>query len=373
VRPCPTCDCFVPVTARRCPRCEAALEPVCEEVGARHAVLVGAGWRASQPCGAGEATASNVMARLSLPPLDSPALRPRRRQLPKLPQPFAPDPLVLAVFLGIPPVTPHDDANAPEVTPDGTDDAVDRPMPLAGSGITFGALLGTSVAAAVPPSPSPTPPPNPVPVPPVAVPLVAVPLAAADIAVVGVRADSRRSRRSPRDPFRRTTTRRERVLARLCMTLAIMLALAVLVLRLPLGPRPELGATDTVGRSASSIASSPFSDAIRKQTHTDLRAVITTAQRLDLVFGSYVPVTPVILNRYLPQFGFVWRGQTSQRVGELSVATSAHVLVVAEYAGTGQCAFARVIDQHMATSVGPTQASCAASATPPNGWTALTP
>jgi hypothetical protein len=359
------------VAARRCPRCEAALEPVCEEVGAQRPVLVGAGNGAARLNGSPDPAAGSVVARLTLPPIDSPALRPRRQRLPKLPQPFAPDPLVLAVFLGIPPLTPDDEA---------TDTNGHEVEPLTGSRSTFGALLGTTVAEAAP-TPAPAPPaddllpvprpttPSPRPAP------VAVPLAVADIAVPGLPAPSRRvrTRRSRRDPFARSTTRRERVLARLCMTLAITLALAVVMFRLPLGARPELGATSTGGTTAPSVASSPFSDAIREQTHADLQAVITVAQRLELVFRSYVPDTPVLLNRYLPQFGFVARTEPSKRVGEMSVSTSTHVLVAAEYAGPGRCVFARVVDRHTATSVGPTNAPCSAASTPKLGWTALSP
>jgi hypothetical protein len=366
VRPCPTCDCFVPVAARRCPRCAATLAPVCEEAGAQHPVLVAAG-NAARENGSADPPAGSVVARLALPPIDSPALRPRRPQLPKLPQPYAPDPLVLAVFLGIPPVAP-----GAEATPTNGHDI----EPLAGSRNTFGALLGTTVTNPAPapapagddllpfsPPATPSSPPAP----------VAVPLAAADIAVPGVSATPRRvrTRRSRRDPFARSTTRRERTLTRLCMTLAITLALAVVMLRLPLGARPELGASDATGTSAPPVASSPFTDAIREQTHADLQAVISVAQRLDLVFRSYVPDTPVLLNRYLPQFGFVARTESSTRVGEMSVATSTHVFVAAEYAGPGQCVFARVIDRHTATSVGPTNALCSAASTPKFGWTTL--
>jgi hypothetical protein len=392
VRPCPTCDCFVPVAARRCPRCAAALEPVCEEVGterdlARDPVLVGVGSRAAAHTnGSGQEAFAGLTARLSLPPLDSPALRPRRPQLPKLPQPFATDPLVLAVFLGIPPVTPepqpkHTNGHATE--------------PLTGSGNTFGALLGTSVDAPetvraiddlLPESrtgsatPTPTAPPSrqPLPAPvlttPVATP-VAVPLAVSDIAVAAAAAGvpPRRARFSKRDPFARNTTRRERVLARLCWTLAIALALAVIMLRLPLGSRPALSPNAAIAPASSSVTSTPFTNAVREQTHADLLAVITTAQRLDLASRSYVPATPAVLNHYLAQFGFVASTQASTRMGELSVARSKHELVVAEYAGPGQCAFARVVDQQPATSVGPVTSSCSAASTPKLGWAPLIP
>ncbi len=387
MRPCPTCDCFVPVAARRCPRCTGALEPVREEVSperelARDPVLVGVGRRSSQANGSADAVAQRVVARLTLPPLDSPALRPRRPQLPKLPQPFAPDPLVLAVFLGIPPIKTN-------AEPEATNGL--QVEPLTGSRNTFGALLGTAVDApetaraiddllpgSGPAAPvlTPTPAPTVVATPLTAPAPVAVPLAASDIAVAATAAGvpGRRARRSTRDPFARSTTRRERVLARGCWTLAIALAVAVVMLRLPLGARPELGASSPTAPSTSSVTSSPFEDAIREQTHADLQAVVTTAQRLNVVLRSYVPATPARLNGYLRQFGFVTRTETSQRVGEMSVATSDHVLVLAEYAGPGQCAFARVVDQHTATVAGPTAAAtCSAATTPQLGWTPLNP
>jgi hypothetical protein len=204
---------------------------------------------------------------------------------------------------------------------------------------------------------------------------VAVPLAVSDIVVPGVPASTRRVRtgRSRHDPFARTTTRRERVLTRLCTTLAITLALAVIVLRLPVGARPELGATDAIGKGATTLNSSPFADAIRAQTRADLSSVVTIAKRLDLVFKSYVPDTSVLLNHYLPQYGFVARTEPSTRAGEMSAATSAHVLVLAEYAGPGQCVFARVVDRQAATTVGPIDAPCRAAAAPKLGWTALGP
>ena len=111
VRACPTCTCFVPAAASRCPRCDVALEPVERRNRAsepapepapvvRELLLVGAGMRTTG--GSGDPITQSVVGRVSLPPLEGPTGRPRRPSLPKLPQPFAPDPLVLALFLGVP-------------------------------------------------------------------------------------------------------------------------------------------------------------------------------------------------------------------------------------------------------------------------------
>jgi hypothetical protein len=48
-----------------------------------------------------------------------------------------------------------------------------------------------------------------------------------------------------------------------------------------------------------------------------------------------------------------------------------HVFVVAEYAGPGLCTFARVVDRHTATIVGPTSGTCYAASTPETGWLTL--
>jgi hypothetical protein len=204
--------------------------------------------------------------------------------------------------------------------------------------------------------------------------VVAVPLAAADHADSALRPLPRRRRFGGRDPFARSMTRRERLLTRLCMTLAISLALALIVMRLPLGARPELGASGVAATSSTTFTTTnAFTDAIRVQTRADLEAVITTAERFHPIWKSYARATPDLLNGALPQFGFVTRTQVSQRVGEISLAGSAAELVLAEYAGPGQCAFARVIDRHPAETVGPTGGSCRASTPPQFGWTALNP
>ena len=134
----------------------------------------------------------------------------------------------------------------------------------------------------------------------------------------------------------------------------------MIVLRLPIGARPQLGATSSVGSPVSipAVTSSPFEDAIRVQTREDLGAVMTAAGRLYPLWKSYAVATPTVLNHTLPQFGFVIRTVESQQV---------------EYAGPGQCVFARVVDRHTAAISGPTHFACRASATPKTGWTALTP
>jgi hypothetical protein len=400
VRACPTCECFVPAAASRCPRCDAALEPI--EVGApayaepahddRELLLVGAGTRTAS--GSADPITHSIVARVSLPPLGGPAGLPRRPCLPKLPQPFAPDPLVLAVFLGIPLRDSLAAVEGPPDAPARTGGLASLKLPAD----AFGALLGIphdkpatngagdellpsarGTEAALVAAPAPAQPAEPVVV---AVPLAAAPATAAIPAVASLQPlprppRLRRPRFTRRDPFARRATRRERFLARVCMTLALTLAVVVLALRLPLGSRPQLGAsTDGVGFSVVSApetpTTAPFADAIRVQTRADLRVVVATAARVYPVWQSYVPATPGVLARALPQFGFVTGARASGNMSEMSVAATGRQIVIAEFAGPGGCAFARVIGRHSAEfATSTTTASCQASSPPAHGWIPL--
>jgi hypothetical protein len=372
VRQCPTCQCFVPEAAHHCPRCAAELSRIevpievradagTERDGAdeRDLVLVGAGSVAPPLTGSRHPThsdpiASTVAARLALPPVDGPAGRPRRPQLPKLPQPFAPDPLSLAVYLGIP-----------------------RREPLAPD--TFSALMGAPttkppaerrrdhaqplVRATMPARP-PAPPTTAT----ATTPLFAVPVAATSPGTSTLQPLRRQFAR--RDPFAPRATRRERLLTRLCMLLAIALALSVVVLRLPLGQRPELGAS-SIGIAPPAVAT-PFDYGIRLQSRADLRAALSVIERVYPVWKTYATATPAVLHRSLPQFAFVAGSRLSQRVGVISVAAAPRRIVLAEYAGTDECVFERVIDRHPAESaMGPRGTPCRASAIPTHGWKPL--
>jgi hypothetical protein len=243
---------------------------------------------------------------------------------------------------------------------------------------SFSALLGTVAAVLatdelLPSAPVPA---QDAPTAPAAAPeLVAVPLAVS--VDPGVRAAPRRTRAARSDPFARTTTRRERILTRICMGLALTLALAVIVLRLPLGSRPGLGASSSATTGVNTpVSSSPttstvFDAAIREQTQADLQVVVATALRLFPVWKSFAPETPLTLNRAAPQFGFVSRSLPSRRVGELSVSGSARTIVLAEFAGPDHCAFARVTYGHQAEIITPVRAACSALAAPQHGWAVL--
>ena len=383
MRPCPTCQCFVPVAADHCPRCAADLDPV-ESVESRDAhehheerdagrdasdrelILVGAGNVASPLTGSGhgDVVTRSVLARVALPPIDGPAGRPRRPTLPKLPQPFARDPLIVAACLGIPmlePVAPI--APAPI-------EIVEKPT-LAPD--TFSALLGTprEDLPAVKPAVAPTP----KPVPPVATPLVALPVATEKVHSEPLTPPIRRSRFWRRDPFVRRTTRRERILTRICLLLVLALALSVVVLRLPLGPRPELDASalGSTGSAVSTPASTPVADSMRLQTRADLRGTLLAAATAYPVYRTYAVATPTLLRHSLPELTFVTGTHPSRRIGEVSVASTAHRVVLAEYAGPGECAFARIVDRGEAEStVGPSGAQCKAAAAPANGWSPMT-
>ena len=189
---------------------------------------------------------------------------------------------------------------------------------------------------------------------------------------------TRRSRFWRRDPFVRRATRRERILTRICLLLVLALALSVVVLRLPLGPRPELdasalGASRAAGPAVSTPASTPVAESMRLQTRADLRGTLLAAATAYPVYGTYAVATPTMLRHSLPELSFVTGTHPSRRVGEVSVASTAHRLVLAEYAGPGECAFARIVDRGEAEStVGSSGAQCKAAAAPVNGWSPMT-
>ena len=232
--------------------------------------------------------------------------------------------------------------------------------------------------AVVEPEPVEADPEPPVPRSPAGSTIIASPLAAPVVLTVPERAPKtpRRKLFSRRDAFTRRFTRRERVLAKTCGWLVVALALSVLALRLPVGPRPELGANTTdngpsIGTPETPVTS-PFADAVRIQTKADLRVVVATAGDLHSFWKSYVPASPLILGHELPQFAFVSGGHASVRVGQLSVESTKAQIVLAEYAGPKGCAYARLIAGHDAQVViGASAAPCRATTPPATGWSLL--
>lgn len=388
MRPCPTCQCFVPVAAHHCPRCSAALEPTSlrEDGGgeSRDLVLIGAltGTATNGTASNGDtvngrssltgsdhkvrvdAATRSVLARVTLPPIDGPAGRPRQPSLPKLPQPYAPDPLVLAVFLGIPLVSPEapDAPDAPDVH-DQTDVAfapdVDDSLEVAPD--TFSALLGIPKEDLRPPPPPRPPAPA----------LVAVPVATTSVRIEPFVAPGRRRRRlfTRHDPFARTRTRRERILTRICLLLVIAVAGTVIVLRLPVGIRPVLSAIvmrDGVSTSVTRV------DPLLRQVRIDLDDTLAVAEEVYPSRNTYAAATPDVLNDSLPQLSFVSGKRVSRRMGEISVAGSAESIVLAEVSKPGECAFARVVgSEQPETAVLAKGKECRASAAPKDGWIPL--
>jgi hypothetical protein len=405
----------VSVTAKRCPRCEAALEPVAAVAPA--------------PAHAPELALVGASASVSSATTTDPIVRSVVAQvaLPKLPQPFATDPAELAVFLGVPVRAPEPSARpearaadepaaqlspatlaaiadaaaeiaaAAEPTVHDTDAALDRVIARANEIAEH--AIQPAPAAEPDPEPAPEPetpadreapadrdeppaPPRVLPVPaPAAAPvteIVATPLAAPVVIARPETAPKPRRRKwfSRRDAFTRRFSRRERVMARTCVWLVVVLAFSVLALRLPVGARPELGATtvDTGGQigSAETPVTSPFADAIRIQTKADLRVVVATAGQLHAFWKTYAPATPAVLGHELPQFAFVRGAQASVRVGQMSVAATKTRIVFAEYAGPKGCAYGRVVaNQDAQVVIGSTAAACRATTPPAKGWSAL--
>jgi hypothetical protein len=400
----------------------------------------------------------NVMARVVLAPIAERA----PHALPKLPQPFASDPVAVAAFLGVPVRAPEGPNAEPEARPGPETRATDElPTDLspatitaiidAAAEITTGGVSATwspqpdappdaalerviaqanalpehavvepapvelapvedSPVADAPVAETPAPvveearrdepdkpesdkpesdkpesdepesdepetePPDPEPP---ASGIIASPLVAPVVVTVPETAPKppRRKWFARRDAFTRPTTPRERILARTCMWLVAALALAVLALRLPIGARPELGAsTSTNGQvgTAESPITSPFADAVRVQTQADLQVVVATASSLYPVFRSFRLASPEVLQHELPQFAFTGRTEPSVRVGQLSVSAANTQIVFAEYAGPKGCAYARVV-LHRTTQffVGATHSACLAASPPSTGWRPL--
>jgi len=398
VRPCPTCQCFVPVAAHQCPRCSAALEPieVHEEAvtESRDLVLIGAlsgtsnGMESngdaangrSPLAGSARDARSDIvtrsgLARVMLPPIDGPAGRPRRPTLPKLPQPFAPDPLVLAVFLGIPIVESDEpevvdraeaeivDAPAEVETPDDTADETPDLTPE-----TFSALLGIPREDLLPAKPPVAPAPTRAPEPPPA--LVAVPVVTTGVRTEALVKPGRRRLFTRHDPFARTTTRRERILTRICLLLVLVVAGTVIVLRLPVASRPELSSI-IVGDGLTSPVTR-IDDEVRIQARQHLRDTLTVAEEVYPTRNTYADATPDVLNDSLPDLSFVSGTRVSRRLGEISVAGSAELIVLAEAGDNGECVFARIDgSEQPETATLPNGNPCRASAPPDDGWTAL--
>jgi hypothetical protein len=156
----------------------------------------------------------------------------------------------------------------------------------------------------------------------------------------------------------------------------------VLAVRLPVGARPELGATTTgigdpsgePGRvgTAETPATNPFRDVIPLQTKADLRVVVGMAGDLHAFWKSYAAASPVVLAHELPQFAFVAGALPSVRVGQISVAATKTTVVLAEYAGPKSCSYARLVGQRNAqVAIAATSASCRATTPPERGWSAL--
>lgn len=363
MRPCQTCQCFVPFAVDHCPRCGAALEPIeAADDSERRLALVGSGSQSQS-----DAVARSVLAQAVLPAIDRPAGRPPRPSLPELPKPVAPEPLVAAVAV-VEPVAEAVEPVAEVAEPVVEEEAPEEEAPdlVADS---FSALLAAPAEDLLPSKPAPPPPSRP----PVHS-LVTVPVAASSPRTEPLPVPKSQRRFARRDPFTRGRTRREKTLTRLCLLLVIALGAAVLVLRLPLGPRPKLGAT-AKGDGVSSSVSIPvptLDDSMQLQTRSDLRGTLVATEQLYPVFKSYAVATPAVLKRSLPQLNFVPSVSVSRLIGEISVAASAYGVVLAEYAGPGQCAFARIVGRQPAqTTMGPNGGPCRASAAPPNGWNPL--
>lgn len=406
MRPCPTCQCFVPVAAHHCPRCDAALEPIDlhEDGGteSRDLVLIGAltgtaNGTANGTAGNGgtanggtpltgaahdvravDAATRSILARVTLPPIDGPAGRLRQPSLPKLPQPYAPDPLVLAVFLGIPLVDPgphdtHDTharvdvAPTPDVEAD-VEPEIEEPHELAPD--TFSALLGIPREDLLPNAPTIAPTPTASPTRPPAPALVAVPVATSSVHIEPLVVPGRRRLFTRNDPFARSRTRRERVLTRICLLLVIAVAVTVIVLRLPLGIRPEL--STIVVRDGVSTSVTRFDDPLLLQARIDLNDTLAVAEEVYPSRNTYASATPDVLGDSLPQLKFVAGTRVSRRTGEISVAGSAEKIVLAEVSSPGRCAFARLVGSERAeTAELPNDNPCRASAAPKTGWTPL--
>lgn len=435
MRPCPNCECFVGDAVRRCPRCAAELEPVeppevAPEHDARELVSVGASTTT-------DPIVRSVMARVALAPIDGPAPTRRAHGMPKLPQPFASDPLVLAVFLGIPrsdleSPPPPAPAPAPAPTRD-TKPASDEPaadlspatiaaIMEAAAEITAGGVSAhwtphadvpdaalekviagadavlEQVAHAPEPAAAveteafapivepatddllPAPEPESRPEPPTAASettateITATPIAAPVVLTADdVAPPPRRRGFKRRDAFTHRATKRERLLTKLCLWLALALGLAVFAMRLPIGVRPQLGAstaqTDGSIGTPESPATTPFADAVRIQTRADLQVVVTEAERLDAAWKSYAIAKPAVLAQTLPQFDFVPGSAESTRVGQMSVAGTAGAIAIAEYAGPTGCAYARVTSTRGEQFVvGETGTACRAADLPTRGW-----
>jgi hypothetical protein len=279
--------------------------------------------------------------------------------------PVTADPLVQAVFLGIPSAeaAPEPAIVEPEPEPE-PEPEVDEPEPEVEEPVSFAALLGTvpddhllpakPVAAPQPPAQS----------------LVVVPVATQSIAPLNgpVAIPVRRRFIHRNDPFTRRRTRRELLLGRACVALAIMFAIAVVVLRLPIGARPELGASGLRSGVLFPVTA-PVNDGVNAKTRADLRDTLVASGQVFPVWNTYAAASPVVLHRALPKLTFVPGTHDSVRDGQISVSGSRHRVVLAAFAGKGACAFARVIDQGAAqATVGMSGAACRASAAPAGGW-----
>ena len=316
MRPCPSCQCFVSEAAERCPRCEASLERV----------LVAAG----------NVSVEDVAA------------------------PVTADPLVQAVFLGIAAAEAATEPAVVEPEPE----PEPAPEPEVDEPVSFAALLGAVPDDHLLPN-KPVAPPQPP-----AHSLVVVPVATQGIAPlngpVAVRVRRRFIHRN--DPFTRRRTRRELLLGRACVALAIMFAIAVVVLRLPIGARPELGASGLRSGVLFPV-SGPVNDGVTAYTRADLRDALVASGQVFPVWNTYEAASPVVLHRALPELTFVPGTHDSVRAGQISVSGSRHRVVLAAFTGKGACAFARVIDQGAAqATVGMSGAACRASAAPAGGW-----
>ena len=111
---------------------------------------------------------------------------------------------------------------------------------------------------------------------------------------------------------------------------------------------------------------------MRLQTRADLRGTLLAAADAYPKYRTYAVATPTMLRHSLPELAFVTGTHPSRRLGEVSVAGSAHRFVLAEYAGPGECAFARIVDRgEPESTIGASGANCSAATAPTDGWSPM--
>ena len=151
----------------------------------------------------------------------------------------------------------------------------------------------------------------------------------------------------------------------------IAVAATVIVLRLPLGIRPELS-TIIVRDDGVSTSVTRFDDPLLLQARIDLNDTLAVAEEVYPSRNTYASATPDVLGDSLPQLNFVSGTRVSRRMGEISVSGSAEKIVLAEVSSPGRCAFARLVGSERAeTAELPNGNPCRASSAPKTGWSPL--